>query len=110
MKGLVWAVFLFGVGGLAQLGASPTAPQAKDDINATGGQVRTYYVAAEEVEWDYAPLGINMNTGKPFEGTAAAYNPGPDRVLKTKAIPNIPETQRYVRRVLTMYRHYRRTE
>jgi FtsP/CotA-like multicopper oxidase with cupredoxin domain len=81
MKGLVWAVFLFGVGGLAQLGASPTAPQAKDDINATGGQVRTYYVAAEEVEWDYAPLGIDMTTGKPFEGTAAAYTQsGPNRI------------------------------
>jgi manganese oxidase len=81
MKGLVWAVFLFGVGGLAQLGASPTTPQAKDDINATGGQVRTYYVAAEEVEWDYAPLGIDMTTGKPFEGTAAAYTQsGPNRI------------------------------
>jgi len=49
-----------------------------------------------------------------FEGnmalTAAAYNAGPDRVLKKRSIPNIPETQRYVRRVLTMYRHYRRTE
>jgi hypothetical protein len=49
-----------------------------------------------------------------FEGnmalTAAAYNAGPDRVLKKRSIPNIAETQRYVRRVLTMYRHYRRTE
>lgn len=49
-----------------------------------------------------------------FEGnmalTAAAYNAGPERVMRLNAIPNIPETQRYVRRVLTMYRHYRRTE
>ena len=81
MKGVVWAVFLFGVGGLAQLGASPAAPQAKGDIDATGGRVRTYYVAAEEVEWDYAPLGIDMTTGKPFEGTAAAYTqPGANRI------------------------------
>ena len=81
MKGVVWAVFLFGVGGLAQLGATPAAPQAKDDIGATGGRVRTYYVAAEEVEWDYAPLGIDMTTGKPFEGTAAAYTqPGPNHI------------------------------
>jgi soluble lytic murein transglycosylase-like protein len=42
--------------------------------------------------------------------TAAAYNAGPERVLKTKTVPNIRETQQYVRRVLTMYRHYRRTE
>lgn len=41
---------------------------------------------------------------------AAAYNAGPDRVLRRRAIPNIRETQMYVRRVLTMYRHYRRKE
>lgn len=33
-----------------------------------GGQVRMYYVAADEVEWDYAPTGINHMTGKPFRG------------------------------------------
>src|SRR5215471_9591240 len=82
MKGLVWAaICLFGVAGLALLAATPAAPQAKEDIGATGGGVRTYYVAAEEVEWDYAPLGIDMNTGKPFEGTAAAYTqPGANHI------------------------------
>jgi manganese oxidase len=81
MRGLVWAVFLFGVGGLAQVATTPAAPQANADIGATGGRVRTYYVAAEEVEWDYAPLGIDMMTGKPFEGTAAAYTqPGPNHI------------------------------
>lgn len=80
MKGVVWAVFLFAVGSLAQLAATPAAPQAKGDIGATG-QVRTYYVAAEEVEWDYAPLGMDMTTGKPFEGTAVAYTqPGPTSI------------------------------
>lgn len=41
--------------------------------------------------------------------TAAAYNAGPERVKREGKIPNIRETQRYVRRVLEMYRHYRRT-
>jgi len=63
MKGLVWAVFFFAVGGLAQLAATPAAPQAKDDTGAAGGRVRTYYVAAEEVDWDYAPLNVDMTTG-----------------------------------------------
>ena len=81
MKGRAWAVVLVGAGGLAQLAAIAAAPQARDDIGATGGPVRTYYVAAEEVEWDYAPLGIDMTTGKPFEGTAAAYTqPGANRI------------------------------
>lgn len=80
MKGVAWAVFLFGVVGLAQLAATPAAPQAKADSSATG-RVRTYYVAAEEVEWDYAPLGMDMETGKAFEGTALAYTqPGPNRI------------------------------
>ena len=81
MKGPVWAVVLFAVGGLAQLAATPAARQAKDESGANGGRVRTYYVAAEEVEWDYAPLGMDMTTGKPFDGTAAAYTqPGPNHI------------------------------
>jgi len=30
------------------------------------GKVRTYYIAVDEVEWDYAPLGYNAITGEPF--------------------------------------------
>jgi len=72
VKGVAWAVFLFGVAGLAQLAATPAEPQAGNVSGATG-RVRTYYVAAEEVEWDYAPLGMDMETGKAFEGAALAY-------------------------------------
>jgi FtsP/CotA-like multicopper oxidase with cupredoxin domain len=75
------AGFLFGVAGLAHLAATPASSQAKDDTSAGGGRVRTYYVAADAVEWDYAPLGIDTTTGKAFEGTAAAYTqPGPNRI------------------------------
>ena len=42
--------------------------------------------------------------------TAAAYNAGPDRVRRVGRVPDISETQRYVRRVLQMYRHYKRSE
>ena len=81
MKGVVWAVVLFAVGGLTQLAPTSAAGQAKQDVDATGGRVRTYYVAAEEVEWDYAPLGMDMTTGKPFDGTAAAYTQsGPNHI------------------------------
>ncbi len=34
-------------------------------------QTRLYYVAADEVVWNYAPSGSNQITGKPFEGLAA---------------------------------------
>jgi len=49
--------------------------------SSKGGQVRTYYVAADEVEWDYAPMGMNGMTGKPFEGYAKAHTErGPHRI------------------------------
>jgi soluble lytic murein transglycosylase-like protein len=41
--------------------------------------------------------------------TAAAYNAGPERVKRIGRVPEIRETQRYVRRVLQMYRHYKRS-
>ena len=34
-------------------------------------QTRMYYVAADEVVWDYAPSGLNRITGRPFEGPVA---------------------------------------
>ncbi len=45
------------------------------------GVVRTYYVAADEVDWDYAPGGADGITGRPFGAIAAHYmEPGPGRV------------------------------
>ena len=81
MNGLALAVCLFGLGGLAQLAATSASPRPQQNVPAAGGRVRTYYVAAEEVEWDYAPLGIDIMSGEPFEGTAAAYTqPGPNHI------------------------------
>ena len=33
---------------------------------AQEGVTHTYYIAADEVVWDYSPSGINQITGKPF--------------------------------------------
>jgi FtsP/CotA-like multicopper oxidase with cupredoxin domain len=33
---------------------------------AGGGLTRTYYIAADEVVWDYAPSGANAAEGRPF--------------------------------------------
>ncbi|HEX4012802.1 MAG TPA: multicopper oxidase domain-containing protein [Candidatus Cybelea sp.] len=37
------------------------------------GQTRTYYIAADEVTWNYAPAGINEVTGKPFDAMERPY-------------------------------------
>ena len=34
----------------------------------TSGTTRTYYIAADEVTWDYAPAGKNIIAGRPFAG------------------------------------------
>ena len=48
---------------------------------ATGGQTRTYYIAADEVAWDYAPSGYNQITGAPFDAAANVFvQRGPDRI------------------------------
>jgi len=44
-----------------------------DDSGDSGGKVRTYYIAADEVAWDYAPEGRNMITGAPFEEAAKVF-------------------------------------
>ncbi len=32
------------------------------------GKTRVYYIAADEIDWDYAPGGIDQMTGKPVDG------------------------------------------
>jgi hephaestin len=46
-----------------------------------GEHVRTYYVAADELEWNYAPEGVDHMTGKPFAGYAKVHTEsGPHRI------------------------------
>ena len=49
----------------------------------TPGKTRTYYIAADPVQWDYAPSGINQITGQPFDDAANVFvGDGPDRIGK----------------------------
>ena len=50
---------------------------------ASRGRTRTYFIAADEVRWDYAPLGFNNITGQPFgEAENVFVQQGPDRIGK----------------------------
>jgi manganese oxidase len=45
------------------------------------GVTRTYYLAADDVVWDYAPDGRNEITGEPFDDVANTYvKTGPGRI------------------------------
>ena len=74
MKSVLGLVAL--VGFLVPLGvAQQVSPKQ------AGGKIRTYYVAADEVEWNYAPENVDHMTGKPFEGYAKLHTErGPHRI------------------------------
>jgi hephaestin len=47
-------------------------------------RTRTYYIGADEVDWNYAPSGRNQITGAPFDDTAAVFTrQGPQRIGTT---------------------------
>jgi hephaestin len=61
------------------VGALSGAPLAAQDAP----QTRTYYIAADEVEWDYAPSGMNKIMGMKFEGYPVTFvEQGPHRIGK----------------------------
>jgi manganese oxidase len=66
------------LGGLAfgTSGASGAAATAQ-----TAGKTRTYYVAADEVQWDYAPSGRDEAMGMEFDEVGKAFTQsGPHRI------------------------------
>ena len=47
------------------------------------GKTRTYYIAADEVDWDYGPDGVNKMMGMNFDGYAATFmQSGPHSIGK----------------------------
>jgi manganese oxidase len=79
MRSLRPAILAFAVSGIFALAA-----YASDAAQpAASGKLHTYYVAADEVEWDYAPTGMNKVTGKSFEGYPKLFvEQGPHRIGK----------------------------
>jgi len=62
---------------------------AQAAVSAHAGRTRTYFVAAEEVEWNYAPSGRDEAMGMPFDEIAKGFTQaGPHQIgsLYKKAI------------------------
>jgi len=52
-------------------------------VPASSGRERTYFLQAEEVDWDFAPSGKNQITGQPFGDQENTFvQNGPDRIGK----------------------------
>jgi manganese oxidase len=83
----LWQVLLTLVMGVAVLitgrSFAPAASGAPSPapVSSYVPQTRVYYIAADEVIWDYAPSGKNDITGAPFDDTANTYvQQGPQRI------------------------------
>ena len=55
------------------------------------GTLRTYYIAADELDWDYVPSGFDKMMGMPPEGYAKIYTTrGPHQIGKVYRTPPRP--------------------
>lgn len=69
---------LFSIGGAAIAAALAAISMA---TQAAAGQVRDYYIAAEEVRWDYAPHGRDLMMGTDYtEDQKVFVEAGPGRI------------------------------
>jgi soluble lytic murein transglycosylase-like protein len=95
------AVSLKGATGLMQLMPTTARDMYVDDI----------FDPAQNIEGGARYLRLLQDRfGNDLPIVLAAYNAGPERVLRHGgAIPPIPETQAYVRKVLALYESYLRT-
>jgi FtsP/CotA-like multicopper oxidase with cupredoxin domain len=60
---------------------SPRSAEARQGAEYHRSHVRTYFVTAEEVTWDYAPSGQNDAMGRPFNAFEKNYmEPGPTKI------------------------------
>lgn len=74
-----------GVVCVASVACAPTDPPTSSPESAElrrGRTItRTYFIAADEVIWDYTPEGFNVITGQPFGDTENVFvQQGPDRI------------------------------
>jgi FtsP/CotA-like multicopper oxidase with cupredoxin domain len=58
---------------LSLVALSAGGPDRSRGARAGAGTTHVYYVAADEVAWDYAPLGRNGITGEPFDEDANVF-------------------------------------
>jgi manganese oxidase len=66
LEGLIAGFYLVALSFASVSVAQSAPPESK-------GNVHTYYVAADEVDWDYAPDGVDKMMGMKFAGYAATF-------------------------------------
>jgi FtsP/CotA-like multicopper oxidase with cupredoxin domain len=66
---------------LGMLVLATCAFAAQSNGSSPTGKIRTYYIAAEEVEWNYAPAGRDEAMGQPFDALQKGFTEsGPHQI------------------------------
>lgn len=65
---------------LALLLAAAAGATAQQPAPAPQADGPTFYIAADEVEWNYAPSGVNLCSGEQFEGGCEPWPRPPHRI------------------------------
>jgi hephaestin len=75
-----FAVAILGLLATTAAVAAFAAPKERPQ-NATQGRLRTYYIAADEVVWNYVPQGEDVVTNQPFDKLQRVFTAsGPHRI------------------------------
>ncbi len=76
-------LFVFAILVCGGTAAAQGSAMASGAPNGSTGQTRTYYIAADEVTWDYAPGNMNRISGQPLGETESLWvASGPHRIGK----------------------------
>jgi len=66
---------------LGMLALATCAWAAQSNVSSPTGKIRTYFIAAEEVEWNYAPAGRDEAMGQPFDALQKGFTEsGPHQI------------------------------
>jgi FtsP/CotA-like multicopper oxidase with cupredoxin domain len=77
------AILAMLAGGLLPVLSGQNAEERAPSPGATG-TTRTYYIAADEMDWNYAPAEMDHMTGKPYDERARLFvENGPQRIGRT---------------------------
>lgn len=84
---MVYALRILGIFALLALGSAAIAQEKL-------GVTRTYYIAADEVDWDYVPSGMDMMMGAAPQGYAKFYTQhGPGSSARCTGKPSTASTR-----------------
>jgi FtsP/CotA-like multicopper oxidase with cupredoxin domain len=74
------AILAIFAGGLLPVLSGQSA-EGRGNLPVVTGTTRTYYIAADEVDWNYAPAEMDHMTGKPYDERAQLFvENGPQRI------------------------------